>query len=78
MSLWMVIQLSVTFLFYRIKRFKNGITLNNHDGSIESLLLISILSIFIFSISYSENAIQFPFEIILLTLIFCGLTFIFL
>lgn len=70
-----VLQLIGTFLSYRIKRFKSGISVQNNDGSIELLLLISILSVFLMTLFYRDN-IKSPIEIILLTLIFCGLGFI--
>lgn len=71
-----ILQLLLTFLIYRIKRFKSGISIQNNDGTIELLLLISILSIFLMTLSYTENVAQSPFELIILTLIFCGLILI--
>ena len=76
--LMVAIQLLLTFLIFKIKRFKNGITTNANDGSIEVLLLTSILAIFIYSVGYTDNLNnQFVFEIMLLILIFCGLALIF-
>lgn len=67
------LQLLFIFLIYKIKRFKSGISIQDNDGNIELLILVSILSIFLLTLIYSENAAHSPFEIILLTLIFCGL-----
>lgn len=67
------LQLLFTFFIYKIKRFKSGISLQDNDRNIEFLILASILSIFLLTLTYSENAANSPFEIILLTLIFCGL-----
>lgn len=68
-----IFQLLFIFLIYKIKRFKSGISIQDNDGNIELLILVSILSIFLLTLIYSENAAHSPFEIILLTLIFCGL-----
>ncbi len=70
------LQLLFIFLIYKIKRFKSGISINYNDGSIELLLLASILSIFLLTLTYTDDAAHSPFEIIVLTLIFCGLGFI--
>lgn len=68
-----VLQLIVIFLIYRIKRFKSGLSVQSSDGSIELLLLISVLSVFLFTLFYRDGITDSPFEIIILTLIFCGL-----
>ncbi len=68
-----LLQLLFIFLIYKIKRFKSGISIQDNDGNIELLILASILSIFLLTLIYSQNAANSPFEIILLTLIFCGL-----
>lgn len=70
------LQLLFIFLIYKIKRFRSGISIQDNDGNIELLILVSILSIFLLTLIYSENAANSPFELILLTLIFCGLGFI--
>lgn len=70
------LQLIFIFLIYKIKRFKSGISIQNNDGTIELLLLISILSIFLMTLFYTDNIGNSPTEIILLTLILCGLGFI--
>lgn len=67
------LQLLFVFLIYKIKRFKSGISIQDNDGTIELLLLISILSIFLMTLFYTDNVANSPFEIIVLTLIFCGL-----
>ncbi len=71
-----LLQLLFTFLIYKIKRFKSGITIQDNDGNIELLILVSILSIFLLTLTYTENVANSPLEIILLTLIFCGLELI--
>lgn len=68
-----LLQILFVFLIYKIKRFKSGITIQNNDGNIELLILISILSIFLMTLFYSDDIANSPFEIIVLTLIFCGL-----
>lgn len=68
-----IFHLLFVFLIYKIKRFRSGISIQDNDGNIELLILVSILSIFLLTLIYSENAAHSPFEIILLTLIFCGL-----
>ncbi|MGN1104471.1 MAG: hypothetical protein ACI4QI_06290, partial [Candidatus Coproplasma sp.] len=76
---WVAVQLLLTFLIFKIKRFKNGITADVNDGSIEILLLISILAIFAYSVGYADSLNnQFVFEVVLLILIFCGLALIFI
>lgn len=67
------LQLLFIFLIYKIKRFKSGISIQNNDGSIELLLLASLLSIFLLTLTYTDNVTSSPLEIIVLTLIFCGL-----
>lgn len=67
------LQLVLTFFIFKIKRFKSGISVQDNDGNIELLLLISILSIFLMTLFYTDNVANSPTEIILLTLIFCGL-----
>lgn len=67
------LQLLFIFLIYKIKRFKSGISTQDNDGTIELFLLISILSIFLMTLFYTNNVAHSPFEIIILTLIFCGL-----
>ncbi len=71
-----ILQLILTFLIYRIKRLKSGISIQNNDGSIEILLLISILSIFLMTLFYMENLANSPFYLIVLAIIFCGLSLI--
>ncbi len=71
-----VLQLVLTFLIYRIKRFKSGISVQNNDGSIEILLLISILCIFLMSLFYAENIANSSADLIISTIIFCGLALI--
>lgn len=66
----------ITFLLYRIKRFKSGISINRNDGSVELLLLLSILSIFLLALYYTKNIASSPAEIITLTILFCGLAMI--
>ncbi|MDE5721639.1 MAG: GHKL domain-containing protein [Clostridia bacterium] len=68
--------LTAVFLIYRIKRFRSGLSFQSNDGSIELLLLISILSVFLFTLFYTSNVSSSPFEIIILSIIFCGLGFI--
>lgn len=68
-----ILHLLSIFFIYKIKRFKSGISIHDKNGNEELLILISILSIFLLTLIYSENATNSPFEIILLTLIFCGL-----
>lgn len=71
-----ILQLIAIFLIYRIKRFKSGISVQNNDGSVELLLLVSILSVFLFTLFYAGDIATSPFEIIVLSIIFCGLGFI--
>lgn len=68
-----IIQIILTILIYRIKRFKSGINLKINDGTVEILLLISILSIFLLTLFYTDNIANSPTEIIIITLLFCGL-----
>lgn len=76
MSLNCIFQIIFTFLIYRIKRLKSGISIQNNDGNLELLLLISILSIFLMSLFYTDDIDNSPFTIILICFIFCGLGFI--
>lgn len=68
--------LVLTFLIYKIKRFKSGISLKSNDGSVELLLLVSVLSIFLLTLFYTEDAVNSPIELAILSLIFCGLAMI--
>ncbi len=68
-----VFQLILIFLIYRTKRFKSGISVQNNDGNLELLLLISILSIFLMTLFLTDNVDDSPFTIILICFIFCGL-----
>ena len=68
-----LLHLIFVYLIYRIKRFKSGISIRHNDGNIELLLLISIFSIFLMTIFYADSIAHTSFEIIVLTLIFCGL-----
>ncbi|MDE7181660.1 MAG: hypothetical protein K2O41_01330 [Clostridia bacterium] len=68
--------LLAVFLIYRIRRFRSGISVQNNDGTVELLLLISILSVFLFTLFYAADIATSPFEIIILSIIFCGLGFI--
>ncbi len=72
------LQLITTFLIFRIKRLRSGISLQSNNGTIELLLLISILSIFFYSTFYIKNVTQSPVELIMMTLVFCGLGIIIL
>lgn len=71
-----LIQLSFNLLIYKIKRFKSGISLKSNDGSVELLLLVSVLSIFLLTLFYTEDAVNSPIELVILSLIFCGLAMI--
>ncbi|MDE7306348.1 MAG: GHKL domain-containing protein, partial [Clostridia bacterium] len=71
-----ILQLLLTFLIFRIKRLKSGISIQNNDGSIEMLLLISILCIFLMTLFYMDNLANSPFYLIVLAIIFCGLALI--
>lgn len=73
-----ILQLLFVFLIYKIKRFKSGLSIQNNDGSIEMLLLLSILSIFLLTLFYTDNILKYPLELFILSLIFCGLGFIIL
>jgi len=66
----------LTFLIYRIKRLKSGISVQNNDGSVEILLLISILCIFLMTLFYAENLTNSYADLIVSTIIFCGLALI--
>lgn len=71
-----ILILIALILIYRVKRFKSGISVQNNDGSVELLLLISILSVFLFTLFYATDVASSPFEIIVLSIILCGLGFI--
>lgn len=71
-----LIQLSFNLLIYKIKRLKSGISLKRNDGSIELLLLVSILSIFLLTLFYTEDAVNSPIELAILSIVFCGLAMI--
>ncbi|MDE6868283.1 MAG: hypothetical protein K2J83_03970, partial [Clostridia bacterium] len=71
-----VLMLVIIFLTYRIKRLKSGISIQSNTGTIEILLLISILSIFLMTLFYTDNIANSPLELIVLALLFCGLAFI--
>ena len=73
-----MLQILFVFLIYKIKRFKSGVSIQNNDGSIELLLLLSILSIFLLTLFYADNISKSPLELFILTLIFCGLGLIIL
>lgn len=72
------LQIILTFLLLRIKRFKSGVFNHRNDGYVESMLLASILIIFSISIFYTKDAVNSPFEFVMLTIIFCGLAIILL
>lgn len=72
-----VLQIVLTFLIYKIKRFKSGISVNSKDGSVDILLLISILSLFLTTLFYIDNISKSPVELIAIAIIFCGLGLIF-
>lgn len=67
------LQITANFLTYLIKRLRSGISIKNNNGTIEILLLISVLSIFLMTLFYTDNIAHSPIELIVLTLIFCGL-----
>lgn len=69
-------QLLFIFFIYKIRRFKSGISIQENNGSIDLLLLISVFCIFLMTLFYTDNITSSPTEIILITLIFCGLGFI--
>ncbi len=71
-----VLQVIIIFLFYKIKRFKSGISLQNNDGSIEVLLLLGVFSIFLMTLFYAKNIAESFTEIIIIAIVFCGLAFI--
>lgn len=75
-SIICILQLILIFLIYRIKRFKSGISVQNNDGNLELLLLVSILSIFLMTLVLTDNVKDSSFSIILICFIFCGLGFI--
>ncbi len=71
-------QLLFVFSIYKIKRFKSGISISDNDGSIDILLLISILSIFFMTFLYADEISNITTQVIFVTFIFCGLTSIIL
>lgn len=73
-----LLQLLITFLIYRIRRFRSGLSVRNNDGSIELLLLLSILSVFLYTLFYTKDATNSSLELIILIFIFCGLGMIIL
>lgn len=71
-----VLQLVSIRILFKIKRFKSGLSLQNKDGIIELLLLISSFMIFLMTLFYTDSIGSSPTEIIILAIVFCGLTFI--
>lgn len=71
-----VLQIVAVFLICRIKRLKSGISIQNSNGTIEFLLLASILSIFLMTLLYTDNISDSPATIIVITITFCGLALI--
>ncbi len=68
-----ILQLLAIFLIFKIKRLRSGISIQNNNGTIEILLLISILSIFLMTLLYTDNVANSPTELIVITITFCGL-----
>lgn len=66
-------QILFTLLIYRIKRFRSGIAVQNNDGNVELLLLLSILSVFLLTLFYADNILESYIELFIIILIFCGL-----
>ncbi|MDE7264672.1 MAG: hypothetical protein K2N52_00155 [Clostridia bacterium] len=71
-----VLMLVIVFLVCRIKRLRSGISIQSNNGTIEILLLISILSVFLMTLLYADNVADSPTELIIITITFCGLAFI--
>ena len=71
-----VLQIVAVFLICKIKRLKSGISIQNNSGTIEFLLLASILSIFMMTLLYTDNISSSPAAIIVLAITFCGLALI--
>ena len=71
-------QLLFIFFIYKIRRFRSGISIQENDGSIDLLLLISVFCIFLMTLFYTDNIANSPTEIILIAIIYCGLGFIIL
>lgn len=67
------LQLIFVFLIYKIKRFKNGLSLQKNDGYIELLIFISIICIIFLTLFYTDYITHSPGEIIILAFIFFGL-----
>lgn len=69
-----VLLIVVTFSMFKIKRFRNGISLQKNDGYTELLLLASILCIILFSIFYTDDILNSYIELIMVGIFICGLT----
>ncbi len=69
-----VLLIVATFSMFKIKRFRNGISLQKNDGYTELLLLASILCIILFSIFYTDDILNSYIELIMVGIFICGLT----
>lgn len=63
----------LSYLLFKIRRFKSGVKPIQNSGSFELLLLASLVSIFAMSLYYTENAKTTRPEIVILFILFCGL-----
>lgn len=68
-----LLQLLLSYLLFKIRRFKSGVKPIQNSGSFELLLLASLVSIFAMSLYYTENAKTTRPEIVILFILFCGL-----
>lgn len=68
-----LLQIIFIYSIFNVKRFKSGILIERNGGNADILLLMSILSIFLMTLFYTDNIVHSPTEIIISTILFCGL-----
>jgi len=70
------IQIAVSLLLFKIKRFQSGLQPNSQNATFETLLFISVGCIFSMMLLYTRNAKQALYKIVLLVIALFGLLLI--
>lgn len=67
-----VIEVTVIFILFKIKRFQSGINPKSKDATFDILLLISVVCIFTMTLLYAEEVKQYMVKVVLLVITLCG------
>lgn len=70
------IQITATFLLFKIKRLRSGIYPKSKNATFDVLLYISVICIFTMMLLYAEEVTQYMIKIVLLVIALCGLLLI--